>query len=81
LRGMCLARAIDLLTADGKRKTTEPMNHDLRKATPPAYDVYVAKRVTSWGDLRNRAAHGEAVDESETKGFIAEITKFCGDHR
>jgi hypothetical protein len=78
LRGMCTSRGIDVMTADGKkRKTLEPLNQDLHKHPSAPYDLYWGKKVTAWGDYRNKAAHGEPFDETQTKRFIEDITEFC----
>jgi hypothetical protein len=64
LRKLASNLGIPLQTNNGKRKTIEPLNDDLVKAG--LYDTLIKKQVTTWADLRNKAAHGE-FDKYDTK--------------
>jgi hypothetical protein len=56
LRRLCIRRGIPT-DVNGKPKKADTMNADLAGAG--AYSKLDQKSVTSWQDLRNRAAHGE----------------------
>jgi hypothetical protein len=57
LRRLCVSNDIDVNTEDGKTKRADRLNADLAKGS--VYNKLDHKAVTSWLDLRNKAAHGE----------------------
>ena len=56
LRRLCQHRSIPI-DVDGKPKSADLLNSELCKAG--VYDKMDQKSVTSWQELRNRAAHGD----------------------
>jgi len=75
-----LRHGIDPLKQDGSHKTIEPLNMELSRAD--VYDRLVQKQVTSWGDLRNKAAHGhyDEYDTREVQMMLLFVQKFCSDY-
>ncbi len=61
-------------------KTIEPLNNELYKAE--VYNKLVQKQVTSWGDLRNRAAHGkfEEYGKDQVRMMLLFVQKFCSEY-
>ncbi|HEV7938415.1 MAG TPA: hypothetical protein VGP18_10385 [Solirubrobacteraceae bacterium] len=53
-------RASAAISSDGKPVKADRLNADLVKAS--VYNVLEQKAVTSWLDLRNKAAHGHYAD-------------------
>jgi len=80
LRKLALRHGIDPLKQDGSHKTIEPLNMELSRAD--VYDRLVQKQVTSWGDLRNKAAHGhyDEYDTREVQMMLLFVQKFCSDY-
>lgn len=85
LRKLCEKNLIDTKTTDStgkaKHKKADTINADLRKAD--LYNVLDQKNITSWLDLRNKAAHGEyneytkeqvALQLSGVSEFIARVS-------
>lgn len=56
LRQLCIANTIDT-QHDGKPKKADLLNSDLARAN--VYNKLDQKSITSWLDLRNKAAHGK----------------------
>lgn len=80
LRKLAIENSIEILNSRGKFKTIEPLNQDLRKYE--VYDEFTRKQITSWGDLRNNAAHGhyDKYDEEEVKIMLLFVQKFCSEY-
>jgi len=80
LRKLAQAHGIATSSSSGKILTLEPLNQELGRAG--IYDRLVQKQVTSWGELRNRAAHGQydSYDEQQVQMMLLFVQKFCGDH-
>ncbi len=77
-----LAETNDIATKkpNGKPLTIEPFNVECAKAG--VYDKLVQKQITSWGDLRNKAAHGEydEYDVDQVKMMLLFVQKFASDY-
>lgn len=80
LRKLASSRGVPIVKADGKPLTLEPLN--LACAKSGAYNALVQKQMTSWGELRNRAAHGEydAYDAEQVRMMLLFVEKFCCDY-
>ena len=80
LRGLATRLDVSIVKADGKPLTIEPLNLACVKAG--AYNALVQKQITSWGELRNRAAHGEygAYDDAQVRMMLLFVEKFCCDY-
>lgn len=80
LRKLAEANGIATRNPKGKCLTVEPLNIECAKAG--IYDKLVQKQVTSWGDLRNRAAHGEydKYDADQVKMMLLFVRKFATDY-
>ena len=65
---------------NGKLLTIEPLNVECAKAV--IYDKLVQKEVTSWGHLRNKAAHGEynGYDADQVKMMLLFVKKFASEY-
>jgi hypothetical protein len=72
LRKLCQSKGV-LLPNKPKLDT---MNSELAKAG--VYNSLVQKRITSWADLRNKAAHGKWTEftTSDVKQMIDEVRRF-----
>jgi hypothetical protein len=80
LRQLCNRENLPITKPDGKPLTIEPMNVELAKAK--VYDKLVQKQVTSWADLRNKAAHGhfEEYDDEQVRMMLLFVQKFASDY-
>jgi hypothetical protein len=65
---------------NGKMLTLEPLNVQLAKAN--VYDKLIQKQITSWGELRNKAAHGEYLcyDKSQVEMMLLFVQKFSSEY-
>lgn len=65
---------------DGNLKTLDPLNTDIYKEN--IYDKLILKQVTTWGDLRNSAAHGhyDNYDEKQVHMMLEFVEKFCSEY-
>jgi len=81
LRKLAEANGIAIRKPNGKPLTIEPLNIGCAKAG--VYDKLVQKQVTSWGDLRNKAAHGkyDEYDADQVKMMLLFVQKFATDYR
>ena len=80
LRKIATANGINILKQNGDYLTLEPLNQELAKND--VYNKLVQKQITSWGDLRNNAAHGnyDKYDAAEVKMMLLFVQKFCSDY-
>ena len=80
LRKLANVNHISTLTAKGTMLTLEPLNVELAKAN--VYDKLIQKQITSWGDLRNKAAHGRynEYDKTQVEMMLLFVQKFCSDY-
>ena len=80
LRKLAVKEGIDILREDANYKTLEPLNMELAKAN--VYDRLIQKQITSWGDLRNKAAHGHynEYDKHQVEMMLLFVQKFCSDY-
>lgn len=81
LRKLAEANGLAIRKTNGKPLTIEPLNIECAKAG--VYDKLVQKQVTSWGDLRNKAAHGkyDEYDADQVKMMLLFVQKFATDYR
>ena len=58
----------------------EPLNIELAKAE--VYDKLTQKQITSWGELRNKAAHGHysEYEKEQVQMMLLFVQQFCGRH-
>jgi hypothetical protein len=80
LRKVAVNSSIDTNNFDGSPKNLERLNQDIYKAN--VYDKLIQKQITSWGDLRNKAAHGEfeKYDADQVRMMLLFVQKFCSDY-
>ncbi len=80
LRKLAISNGISILKPNGDHLTMEPLNIELAKAK--IYNKLIQKQVTSWGELRNRAAHGEynKYDKKQVEMMLLFVQKFCSDY-
>lgn len=77
---LAISNGINVLKQNGDYKTLEPLNVELAKAN--VYDKLIQKQITSWGDLRNKAAHGHynEYDKHQVEMMLLFVQKFCSDY-
>lgn len=80
LRKLAIQNGLTVEKADGSSKTIEPLNQELAKSG--VYDKLIQKQVTSWADLRNKAAHGnfDKYDDGMVQQMLLFVQKFCSDY-
>ncbi len=80
LRKLAISNGINILKSNGDYMTLEPLNMELAKAN--VYDKLIQKQITSWGDLRNKAAHGHysEYDKQQVEMMLLFVQKFCSDY-
>jgi len=80
LRKLAEANSIATRKPNGRPLTIEPLNVECAKAG--IYDKLVQKQVTSWGDLRNKAAHGkyDEYDADQVKMMLLFVQKFATEY-
>lgn len=80
LRKLAIRNGINILKPNGDYMTLEPLNIELAKAN--VYDKLIQKQITSWGDLRNKAAHGHynEYDKHQVEMMLLFVQKFCSDY-
>ena len=80
LRKLAISNGIEILKNNGSYFTMEPLNMELTKAD--VYDKLIQKQITSWGELRNKAAHGhyDEYDEKQVEMMLLFVQKFVSDH-
>jgi hypothetical protein len=80
LRQIAIENDISIEKPNGRPKTIEPLNIDLAKAE--VYDKLIQKQITSWGDLRNSAAHGnyDNYDKKQVEMMLLFVQKFSSDY-
>lgn len=79
LRKLAISHGINILKQNGDYKTLEPLNVELAKEN--VYNKLIQKQITSWGDLRNKAAHGHynEYDKHQVEMMLLFVQKFCSD--
>lgn len=79
LRKLAIKNGISVEKADGSPKTMEPLNQELYKSS--IYDKLIQKQITSWADLRNKAAHGQfdSYDQKHVEFMLLFVQKFCSE--
>ena len=77
---LAISNGIEILKKNGSYFTMEPLNMELTKAD--VYDKLIQKQITSWGELRNKAAHGhyDEYDEKQVEMMLLFVQKFVSDH-
>jgi len=80
LRKLAIVNDIEILNTKGKFKTIEPLNQELGKEK--IYGKLTQKQITSWGDLRNNASHGnyDKYDDEQVKMMLLFVQKFCSEY-
>ncbi|MDQ0776335.1 hypothetical protein QF026_004801 [Streptomyces aurantiacus] len=75
VRALCVKNGVTTAVA-GKPKKADTMNADLKKAG--VYDGLQQKDITTWMDLRNKAAHGEydSYDQGQVRRFVDGVQAF-----
>ncbi len=81
LRKLALNNSINVTNSDGKPLNMEVLNVECAKAF--VYDKLIQKQITSWGDLRNNAAHGnyQKYDIDQVRMMLLFVQKFVSDYR
>lgn len=81
LRSISPSWGVSVEDANGKPRTLEPLNQDLKKAG--AYDGIMQKRVTLVAGIRNEAAHGQPFEnrDLDVKAMIGDVLRICSDIR
>jgi hypothetical protein len=79
LRRLAEANGMDIYKENGKPLTMEPLNIALAKSS--VIDKLVQKQITSWGELRNKAAHGhfDEYSKDQVSMMLLFVQKFCSD--
>ena len=79
LRKMSQASNLPVTGPHGKPLTIEPLNVNLAKAG--AYQPLTKKQITSWGELRNNAAHANYAKYTaeDVKQMLLFVQRFCAD--
>lgn len=79
MRNIAILNSISAIKPNGDPKTINSLNQDLYKND--IYNKLVNKEVTTWGDLRNKAAHGkyDQYDKDQVKRMLSFVQKFCQD--
>lgn len=80
LRKLAITNDIGILKDNGNYFTMEYLNMELPKEG--VYDKLIQKQITSWGELRNKAAHGhyDEYDEKQVEMMLLFVQKFVSDH-
>ena len=80
LKKLAIQNGLSIKKAGGALKTIEPLNQELYK--DEVYNKLVQKQVTSWGELRNNAAHGDydKYDAEQVRMMLLFVQKFCSEH-
>lgn len=80
LRKLAIANSINIKKHNEDYLTLEALNVELAKAN--VYDKLIQKQITSWGDLRNKAAHGhyDKYDKQQVEMMLLFVQKFCSDY-
>lgn len=75
VRALCVKNGVTTAVA-GKPKKADTMNADLKRAG--VYDGLRQKQLTTWMDLRNKAAHGDyaTYDNADVRQFIDGVQAF-----
>jgi hypothetical protein len=80
LRKLASSKGIDTINPNGKHLTLEPLNIELGKVG--IYDKLIQKQITSWGELRNKAAHGHYSEyqKEQVQMMLLFVQQFCGNY-
>ena len=81
LRKLAINAGIEVTRTDGKPLNMESLNVECARVE--IYDKLIKKQITSWGDLRNNAAHGDydKYDDDQVKMMLLFVQKFVSDYR
>lgn len=76
LRQLCIINGIEILNSNGKYKKAELLNSEL--SAKLIYNKLDQKTVTSWLDLRNKAAHGRynEYNKEQVEGMMKAVIEF-----
>jgi hypothetical protein len=76
LRQLCIVNDIETLDLKGKPKKVDSLNTELTSAS--IYNRLDQKSVTSWLDLRNKAAHGKysEYNKEQVVNMLTAVTEF-----
>lgn len=80
LRNLAISNQIPIYKENGKPLSLEPLNTELAKND--IYSKLTQKQVTSWGHIRNKAAHGE-FDEytsDQVQMMLLFVQSFSAEH-
>jgi hypothetical protein len=75
LRSLCPTYGVSLLAPNGRPKTMEPVNVELRAAG--AYDALQQKQLTFLIGIRNNAAHGAGVTVDDARTLVRDVISLC----
>jgi len=80
LRKLADERGLARTAPSGKALTIDPLNVSLAKAG--AYQSLTQKQITTWADVRNKAAHGEYAKYTgeDVKQMLFFVQRFCAEH-
>lgn len=80
LRKLAEVNGISIVSSTGKKLTIDPLNSELAKAS--IYDRLIQKQITSWADLRNKAAHGkyDEYDKKQVEMMLLFSQNFCAQY-
>jgi len=80
VRKLANSNGIDTIRPNGKPLTLEPLNIELGKTG--IYDKLTQKQITSWGELRNKAAHGHYSEyqKEQVQMMLLFVQQFCGNY-
>lgn len=80
LRGMCDARGISTVKANGKPMSMNDLNDELARAN--VYNLLKKKQITAWADIRNNSAHGDYAkyNAADVDTMLRDVTSFCADY-
>ena len=80
LRKLATSNGIDTIKPNGQPLTIGPLNIELGKGV--IYDRLTQKQITSWGDLRNKAAHGHYSEyqKEQVQMMLLFVQQFCGEY-
>jgi len=80
LRKLAEENGIVTIKSNGKPLTLEPLNMELSKLD--VYDKLTQKQITSWGHLRNKAAHGHYAEyqKEQVQMMLMFVQQFSGNN-
>lgn len=80
LRKIAIKHGLSTIGPQGKSLTIDPLNIAVAKAG--VYNALVQRQVSTWGALRNNAAHGKYADydASQVTQMLSFVQKFASDY-